>query len=258
MIELAAPAKLTWFLEVTGRREDGYHELRSEMVSLAFGDTLMVDESADYLEIEGAAHLAADETNLVSRALALVGRRAGVRVIKRIPTGGGLGGGSADAAAILHWAGGVEASAALSLGADVPFCLVGGRALVEGVGERVTPLTFEARRVSLLLSDFAVDTARVFRAYDDLVASGARPTGRNHLEAAAVHVEPRLARTLAWARERFGEVTLAGSGSTLFLDSHLDAQRATWHEEGPVGPVRVVQTTTTPEASTTYLPAARR
>ena len=258
MIEVAAPAKLTWFLEVTGRRADGFHELRAEMVSLAFADTLEIDESADYLVIEGAPQVAADETNLVARALALVGRRAGVRVIKRIPSGGGLGGGSADAAAILRWAGGVDAAAALSLGADVPFCLVGGRALVEGVGERVTPLAFEARRVSLLLSDFAVDTARVFRAYDELVARGERPTGRNHLEAAAVSVEPRLARTLAWAREKFGEVTLAGSGSTLFVDSHLDAQRETWREEGPVGPVRVVQTTTTPEAPTTYLPAARR
>lgn len=257
MIVLDAPAKLTWFLEVTGRRADGYHELRSEMVSLAFGDTLEVDETADYLVIEGAPHLAADETNLVSRALALVGRRAGVRVIKRIPTGGGLGGGSADAAAILRWAGG-DTAAALSLGADVPFCLVGGRALVEGVGERVTPLAFEARRVTLLLSDVAIDTTRVFHAYDELVARGDRPTGRNHLEAAAALVEPRLARLLAWARERFGEVTLAGSGSTMFVDSYVDPERQTWREEGPVGPVRVVQTTTTPTAPTTYLPAARR
>ncbi|MHB8826147.1 MAG: 4-(cytidine 5'-diphospho)-2-C-methyl-D-erythritol kinase [Acidimicrobiales bacterium] len=257
MIVLDAPAKLTWFLEVTGRRADGYHELRSEMVSLAFGDTLEVDEMADYLEIEGAPHLAADETNLVSRALALVGRRAGVRVIKRIPTGGGLGGGSADAAAILRWAGG-DAAAALSLGADVPFCLVGGRALVEGVGERVTPLAFEARRVTLLLSEVGIDTTRVFHAYDELVARGVRPTGRNHLEAAATLVEPRLARVLAWARERFGEVTLAGSGSTMFVDSHVDPERQTWREKGPVGPVRVVQTTTTPKAPTTYLPAARR
>lgn len=245
MSELFAPAKLTWYLEVTRRREDGYHELRAEMTTLAFGDTLVLDESADYLTIEGA-DLAADSTNLVTRALALVGRRAGVHLIKRIPPGGGLGGGSADAAAILRWAGGVDASAALTLGADVPFCLLGGRALVEGVGEKVTALAYQERAVTLLLPSFSINTAQVFRAYDEMANSGARFTQRNHLEAPAIAVEPRLGETLAWARELFGDVTLAGSGSTMFVGEHVDAARGSWHEEGPVGPVRVVQTTTTP------------
>ncbi len=245
MRELFAPAKLTWFLEVTRRREDGYHELRAEMTTLAFGDSLELDEAQDYLTMEGA-ELALDATNLVTRALALVGRRAGVHLIKRIPPGGGLGGGSADAAAILRWAGGVDVAAALTLGADVPFCLLGGRALVEGVGERLTPLIFEKRDVTLLVPDFSVTTALVYRAYDEMVAAGQRPSGRNHLEAPAVLVEPRLGETLAWARERFGEVTLAGSGSTMFVAAHVDAHRESWREEGPEGPVRVVQTTTAP------------
>lgn len=245
MSELFAGAKLTWFLEVTGRRPDGYHELRAEMVTLAFGDTLIVDESGDYLTIEGA-DLTSDATNLVSRALALTGRRAGVHLIKRIPAGGGLGGGSADAAAILRWAGGVDSHQALRLGADVPFCLVGGRALVEGVGERVTPLPFLERAVTLLVPDFSVTTAMVYRAYDDLVAMGRTPSGRNHLEEPAIAVEPRLGETLTWARSRFGDVNVAGSGSTMFVSGHLDESRGSWHEEGPVGPVRVVQTTTTP------------
>jgi 4-diphosphocytidyl-2-C-methyl-D-erythritol kinase len=245
VIELFAPAKLTWFLEVTRRREDGYHELRAEMTTLAFGDSLVLDESANYLTIEGA-DVAADSTNLVTRALALVGRRAGVHLVKRIPPGGGLGGGSADAAAILRWAGGVDAAAALSLGADVPFCLVGGRALVEGVGEKVTALAYEERAVTLLLPSFAVNTAQVFRAYDDMASAGAHFTQRNHLEAPAIVVEPRLGATLAWARDHFGDVTLAGSGSTMFIGAHVDPTRGSWHEEGPAGPVRVVQTTTTP------------
>ena len=245
MRELFAPAKLTWFLEVTRRRDDGYHELRAEMTTLAFGDSLLVDEAGDYLTIEGA-DLAPDASNLVSRALALVGRRAGVHLIKRIPTGGGLGGGSADAAAILRWAGGVDTATALRLGADVPFCLVGGRALVEGVGERLTPLVYEKRDVTLLMPDFSVATAMVYRAYDEMVAAGHVPSGRNHLEAPAAAVEPRLAATLAWARGRFGEVTLAGSGSTMFVAAHVAEREGSWHEEGPVGPVRVVQTTTAP------------
>ncbi len=101
------------------------------------------------------------------RALAACGRRASVRLTKRIPLGGGLGGGSADAAAVLRWAGCADAAVAARLGADVPFCVVGGRARVEGVGERVTPLPFEARDYLLLLPPFGVDTAAVYRAWDE-------------------------------------------------------------------------------------------
>ena len=85
--------------------------------------------------------------NLVERALAACGRSAGVRLTKRIPLGGGLGGGSTDAGAVLRWAGCADPEVAVGLGADVPFCLVGGRARVEGVGERVTPLPFEPRQL---------------------------------------------------------------------------------------------------------------
>ena len=87
----------------------------------------------------------------------------GVRLTKRIPLGGGLGGGSADAGAVLRWAGCDDLELAVTLGADVPFCVVGGRARVEGVGERVTPLPFEPRRYLLVLPPFGVDTARSTR-----------------------------------------------------------------------------------------------
>lgn len=248
MIQLLAPAKLTWYLEVTRRRDDGYHELRSEMVTLDFADHLDVDEAGDSLRLEGPfSEVPLDEHNLVTRALNLVGRRAGVTLHKVIPPGGGLGGGSADAAAILRWAGGVSSEAALSLGGDVPFCQVGGRALVEGVGERVTPLPFESREVTLILLGFGVDTRECYQAFDELVTGGDRPDGRNQLEGAARLVEPRLGETIDWLGATLGNrVHLAGSGSTLFVEGHLEHGVETWDVLGPEGVVQFRQTITTP------------
>ena len=119
-----------------------------------------------------------------------VGAAPAVRLTKHIPLGGGLGGGSADAAAVLRWAGSTDPALAASIGADVPFCVVGGRARVGGVGERVTPLPFVARDYLLVLPPFGVDTAAVFEAWD-VGHRGGEPNG---LAAAALAVEPRLAR----------------------------------------------------------------
>ncbi len=92
------------------------------------------------------AGVPAGDDNLVRRALAAAGRQAFVRLYKRIPAGAGLGGGSADAAAVLRWAGVTDLTVAARLGADVPFCLIGGRARVRGVGEQVEPLPVRRRR----------------------------------------------------------------------------------------------------------------
>jgi 4-diphosphocytidyl-2-C-methyl-D-erythritol kinase len=248
MIELNAPAKLTWYLEITRRRDDGYHELRSEMVTLDFADRLDVDDAGDYLRLEGPfSAIPLDEHNLVTRALSLVDRRAGVTVHKIIPPGGGLGGGSANAAAILRWAGGVDAEAALSLGGDVPFCQVGGRALVEGVGERLTPLPFEPRKVTLVLLGFGVNTRQCYEAYDELVGQGETFNGRNHLERAARLVEPRLGETMDWLSATLEDrIHLAGSGSTLFIEGHLEHGVETWDVFGPEGVVQFRQVMTTP------------
>jgi 4-diphosphocytidyl-2-C-methyl-D-erythritol kinase len=249
MIELVAPAKLTWFLEITGRRDDGMHELRAEMLSVDFSDRLEIEDGSDYLRLEGPyANVVANEDNLVSRALHLVGRRAGVTLHKHIPPGGGLGGGSSDAGALLRWAGGVRDDEALTLGGDVPFCQIGGRALVEGVGERISELPYESRDVTLILLSFGVNTAQCYRAFDELLSSGEVPAGRNHLEAAARHVEPRLAETMDWLSATLGDrVHLAGSGSTLFVEGHLEADVDSWDVMGPEGVVQFRQTTTTPK-----------
>ncbi len=248
---MLAPAKLTWYLEVTRRRDDGYHELRSEMVTLDFADRLDVDEAGDYLRLEGPfSEIPLDEHNLVTRALNLVERRAGVTLHKVIPPAGGLGGGSADAAAILRWAGGVSSEAALSLGGDVPFCQVGGRALVEGTGERLTPLPFEAREVTLILLGFGVNTRDCYQAFDELADAGERPNGRNQLEAAARLVEPRLGETMDWLNATLeNRVHLAGSGSTLFVEGHLERGVETWDVLGPEGVVQFRQTITTPRGA---------
>jgi len=213
-----APAKLTISLRITGTRADGFHLLDAEMVSLDLVDTLTF-EDGDGLAVSGnaASGVPSDDTNLVRRALALVGRRALVHVHKRIPAGSGLGGGSADAAAVLRWAGVEDPAIAVQLGADVPFCVRGGRARVTGVGEIIEPLPPELRVFTLALSPFACSTALVYRKWDEL--GGPTGVGGNDLEPAALAVEPRLA---AW-RDRLGNATgqqphLAGSGSTWFVE----------------------------------------
>jgi 4-diphosphocytidyl-2-C-methyl-D-erythritol kinase len=218
---LRAHAKLTLSLRVVGVRPDGYHEIDAEMVSIDLADELDVDERGDGLEIVGDAARAvpADDVadNLVTRALRLAGRRAFVRLHKRIPAGAGLGGGSADAAAILRWAGWRDVAGAAQIGADVPFCLVGGRARVTGIGEVVEPLPFEPRELTLLTPPVHCSTPAVYRAWDGL--GGPLGEHGNDLEPAALLVAPELAR----ARDLLGEQTgrtprLAGSGSTWFVD----------------------------------------
>lgn len=223
MAVLSAPAKLTVSLRVTGVRADGFHLLDAEMVSIDLCDTLEMADG-DGLEIvdavangSGCGDLASGDDNLVRRALAAVGRRAAVRLTKRIPIGAGLGGGSTDAAAVLRWAGCRESSVAAALGADVPFCVAGGRARVRGIGDELEALDVEARRFVLLLPPLAVDTAAVYRAWDAGLRSD--DGSGNDLEAAALAVEPRLAgwrRALAAATGQ--RPRLAGSGSTWFVD----------------------------------------
>ncbi|MGC8462380.1 MAG: 4-(cytidine 5'-diphospho)-2-C-methyl-D-erythritol kinase [Acidimicrobiales bacterium] len=261
---LLAPAKLTVSLAVIGTRADGYHLLDAEMVTLDFADTLVLADgdglevSLEHLRYRGDDTVAAGsapasagsapatagsapstpgvpggDDNLVRRALAAVDRRAHVVLVKRIPPGAGLGGGSADAAAVLRWAGCRDVEVAARLGADVPFCVVGGRARVTGIGDVVEPLPYVERDFVLVLPPFGVDTASVYRAADDLASArggrwdrkhggptrGAGAWVGNDLEEAALVVEPRLAVWRdALAAATGAEPRLAGSGSTWFVE----------------------------------------
>jgi 4-diphosphocytidyl-2-C-methyl-D-erythritol kinase len=244
-IELVAPAKLTLGLRITGRRDDGYHLIDAEMVSLDLHDILTIDREGDGLSVGGpfAAGVPVDASNLVARALALIGCRAHVAIDKRIPHGGGLGGGSTDAAAVLRWGGVTDPAVAASVGADVGFCLVGGRARVRGIGDVVDPLPYVERAVTLVVPPLAVSTPAVYRAWDDL--GGPRASGPNDLEPAAITVAPALAR---W-RGRIGELSgeqpvLAGSGATWFVHGEHSNALAVLSDEGAM----VVTARTVPAA----------
>lgn len=217
---LNAPAKLTLSLRVTGTRADGYHTLDAEFVAIDLVDTLVIDDG-DALVVDGpyAARIGPPATNLVTRALDALARTAHVTLTKRIPPGGGLGGGSADAAAVLRWAGCDDVAVAAGLGADVPFCLgrAGGRARVRGIGDELEPLPFVERAFTLLTPPVAVATAEVYAAWDAL--GGPSGDRDNDLEPAALAVAPDLARWRDRLRDLTGETPrLAGSGSTWFVE----------------------------------------
>lgn len=230
---VSAPAKLTLSLHVSGVRPDGYHELDAEMVTVDLADTLAFEAGTGMVVVDevvggaGLKDMPHPDDNLAARALALVGLQAAVRLAKRIPVGAGLGGGSADAAAVLRWAGRTEPELSMKLGSDVPFCVAGGRARVRAAGAEVDPLPFELRRFVLLLPPVVSSTAAVYRAWDERrstvrnVVAGDGDIGEdgNDLEGAAVAVTPDLLR---W-RDVLAEITgrrprLAGSGSAWFVE----------------------------------------
>lgn len=215
-----APAKLTLGLRVVGRRPDGYHLIDSEMVSLDFCDELAISPAQrTELTVDGPASrgVLGGGRNLVTRALEAAGRTARVRLTKNIPAGAGLGGGSSDAAAILRWADCTDPTVAMGIGADVPYCVVGGRARVTGTGESIEPLPHLEGSFTLLLPPLHVPTMAVYGAWDDL--DGPEGAAGNDLEPAALVVEPGLEMWRDWLGEATGEQPrLAGSGSTWFVE----------------------------------------
>ncbi len=176
--------------------------------------------------------------NLVVRALAAVGREARVHLIKRIPPGAGLGGGSSNAAAVLRWAGCTDLDLAAQLGADVPFCLVGGRASVSGIGESVESLPYEERRFVLLLPPFGVDTAAVYRKWDELSEAGVsgrspvswrRPLDR-HPDNQRRAIWPTIwkRRRLRWSRAWPGGEMCLPRHPGYVLDWRVVVRRGSW------------------------------
>lgn len=242
-VTVVAHAKLTLALHVVGVRPDGYHELDAIVVSVsAPSDTLTVEYAAqDQLVVDGpmAAGVPTDHTNLAARALAILRDHAidvpplRMTLTKEIPHGAGLGGGSADAAAVLVAARalcGLDlddndlAHFGAQLGSDVPVCLHGGMTHMTGRGEHVEPLPWSGPfGVVIAVPSFGMSTPAVYRAWDELGGpqstrevrpSATGPALRNDLEPAAETVTPALISVRTDIAAATGlEPLLAGSGS---------------------------------------------
>jgi 4-diphosphocytidyl-2-C-methyl-D-erythritol kinase len=233
-----APAKLNLFLHVTGRRADGYHELQTlfQLIDLCDELTLSVREDGRIERRAGPAGIAPEEDLSLRAARALkaataVPYGASISVRKRIPLGGGLGGGSSDAATTLLalnelWACGLslaELSAlALPLGADVPVFVQGSTAWGEGIGERLTPVSVPERWYVIIYPGVAVGTREVFQS-PELTRNSPLITiraffesgGRNDCEPVVSARSPEVARALEWLR-RSASAHLTGTGSCVF------------------------------------------
>lgn len=234
-----APAKLNLFLHVTGRRGDGYHTLESLFVALDFGDTLTLTRRDDGAivrtrELPGVA-AEADLAVRAARALqqeTATGYGVDIAIDKRIPPGGGLGGGSSDAATVLLalnrlWRLGLAREAlmriGLTLGADVPFFVFGAPAIARGIGERLTAVSLPPMWVCVLAPPIAVPTASIFGAPEltratpsakmDVFSEG---YGRNDLQAVAIARFPDIATALARLAPQSPTARMTGSGGCVF------------------------------------------
>lgn len=239
-LTLPAPAKLNLFLHITGRRADGYHLLQSVFQFLDHGDVLHFLRRDDgVITLRPALPGVPEDQNLIVRAARALQTASGCRLgaditlDKRLPMGGGIGGGSSDAATTLLglnrlW--GLDLSAdrlaalGLQLGADVPVFVRGHAAWAEGVGEQLRPLTqLPEPWYLVLVPDSHVATAEVFR-HPELTRDSAAITlpaflaggGRNDCETVVRQLHPEVGHALDWLRHH-GDGRLTGTGACVFL-----------------------------------------
>jgi 4-diphosphocytidyl-2-C-methyl-D-erythritol kinase len=234
-----APAKLNLFLHITGRRADGFHELQSAFQFLDYGDSLWFEvTSGPAIELEGGLPDVPPEKDLIVRAArklaSLAGTNQGVRIRldKRLPAGGGLGGGSSDAATTLValnvlWGLNLGmdelAGLGLRLGADVPVFVHGLAAWAEGVGEKLTPLPeLDEPWYLVVHPSVNVSTAEIFS--DPELTRNAPPlkipaflsgAGVNHLEPVVVRRYPEVGKALNWL-SKHQPARMTGSGACVF------------------------------------------
>jgi 4-diphosphocytidyl-2-C-methyl-D-erythritol kinase len=243
-----APAKLNLLLHITGRRADGYHELQTVFQFLTISDWLYYDvhEQTTVDLVGGATGVPADADLCVRAATLLreaVNGKAGVTIYndKRLPLGGGLGGGSSDAATTLRvlnrlWGLGLStdelARLGLSLGADVPVFVHGQAAWAEGVGEILTPVTPPEAWYLVLIPPVSVSTAAIFSdpgltrdtprtKIPDLISG----VGQNDCEAVVCRRYPEVAAAIDWLNG-FSAARLTGTGACVYaaFETQADAQ----------------------------------
>lgn len=247
-----APAKINLFLHITGRREDGYHTLQTVFQLLDWGDELQIrvrdDGKIQRVASDGYAVPEADD--LVIRAAKLLQEKTGttlgaeLAVSKRIPLGGGFGGGSSDAATVLRvlnvlWRCGLDvdelAALGLQLGADVPVFVRGFTAWAEGVGETLSPLNLPEAAYLLVDSGVSVPTRELFQS-SQLTRNAAPATIAdfvsgtvlgNAFEPVLRAREPSVDRLLEFLSQ-LGPASLTGTGGGCFVrfQNHAEAQAA--------------------------------
>jgi 4-diphosphocytidyl-2-C-methyl-D-erythritol kinase len=238
-LSLSAPAKLNLFLHITGRRADGYHQLQTLFQLLDFGDQLHFAPRADTrVELSPALPGVTPEDNLITRAAKLLWKHRSVNcgvditLSKQLPMGGGLGGGSSDAATTLvalnHlWRCGLNRrdlqALGLQLGADVPVFVGGETAWAEGIGEHLTPLSLPCRWFLVLTPQCQVATARVF-SHKDLtrdtpnitVAAFLEQGGRNDCQTLVRRLYPAVDEALNWLQQFAPHAQMSGTGACIF------------------------------------------
>lgn len=234
-----APAKLNLMLHITGRRDDGYHLLQTVFQFLDFGDVLRFSLTDDGpISLENSIEGVPDKENLLYRAARLLQQRSGtgkgarIAIDKRLPMGGGLGGGSSDAATVLvalnHlWQTGLDEDAlaglALQLGADVPVFVRGLACWAEGIGEKITPVELAEPCYLVVAPPVHISTADLFRDQDLTrdcppikIAAFVAGGGQNVFVPPVRKQYPQVAEMMDFLGA-FGDVKLTGTGACLFL-----------------------------------------
>lgn len=240
-LTLPSPAKLNLFLHITGRRDDGYHELQTIFQFVDYGDELSFESTEDgKITIEPAIEGVPLEDNLIYKAAKLVQEKSnsskGVRIAlkKILPMGGGLGGGSSNAATTLLavnqlWQTDLSidelAVAGLALGADVPVFVRGEACWAEGVGEKITPIKdLSENWFVVAVPDCHVDTKEIF-SHKELtrdtqkckISAALRGEGRNDCELVVCKLYEEVAKSLNLLN-KFGPARMTGTGACCFLE----------------------------------------
>jgi 4-diphosphocytidyl-2-C-methyl-D-erythritol kinase len=252
LYDIPAPAKLNLFLHITGRRDDGYHLLQSVFMLIDWCDTLHFELRADGAITREDLSWALPGDDLCTRAARALQRATGntkgvhIGIAKSVPVQAGMGGGSSDAASTLLalnrlWGCNLSLQSlsviGLTLGADVPFFLGGHHAWVEGIGEKITPMTLPGANYLVVKPDAGLDTRLIFsdaglkRDTEPAIISGFAANayghnnseflsyGRNDLQAVAQQLCPGVSQALSWLADQGLSGRMTGSGSAVF--AHL-------------------------------------
>ncbi len=240
-----APAKLNLFLHINGRRADGYHLLQTLFQLLDFGDEIGFRLRDDGVIRRVSASPVPEHEDLVFRAARALAEKApdqvpgvDIDLIKRLPMGGGVGGGSSDAATVLlvlnhlwglRLSGEELAGVGVGLGADVPVFVRGCTAWAEGVGEKLLPVEMPAAWYLVVHPGCHVSTAEIFSDSDltrdtplTTIADFLAGRGRNDCEPVVVRRYPQVAAALEWLGQ-FADSRLTGTGACVFASFHSES-----------------------------------